>query len=159
MGFKMVAMTFRLVVGVVCVTWRRGSSAHWGWGSSSRWILCGSSSDARSCCCRGNRPSALWSHHLETHRKPSSPERAHTHLGAQQLLPWLPAVKARPPLGRVRRVQPEPGASELLQGHHGPRHDPHLDLRPHLPMGPGLSQSTWGGRERGEGVMKITEED
>ncbi len=79
MGFKMVAMTFRLVVGVVCVTWRRGSSAHWGWGSSSRWILCGSSSDARSCCCRGNRPSALWSHHLETHRKSLSPERARTH--------------------------------------------------------------------------------
>lgn len=45
-------------------TWRRGSSTHWGWGSSSRWILCGSTSNACSCCCRGNRPSALRGHHL-----------------------------------------------------------------------------------------------
>ena len=113
------------------LTWRWGSSGHWGRGSSSRWILRWGPSDAGSCCRHSNRPSALWSHHLHTqnHQNPT------TRVSSMQtaMLLGLPAVKGRQPLGRARQVQPVPEASELLQERHDRPPDPHLDHRPRPP--------------------------
>ena len=131
------------------LTWRRGSSAHRGRGSSSRRILRGRSSDACSSCCCGNCPSALRRHHLDTHTYTEGCHtHTHTHLFAAQplCLPWLPAVKVLLLLWLAQLVLLEPEASELLQGRHDPPLGPHPVLQPRPPTGHELYRSGGGDR-------------
>lgn len=87
---------------VTSLTWRWGSSAHGGRGSSPRWVLGRRPSDAGACCCGGNRPSTLRRHHLPKHRKLSSLSvLRHTHTETSwhhhiYLLRWSAHTSDRP---------------------------------------------------------------
>lgn len=121
------------------ITWRRSSSAHWGWDSSSWWVLCGSSSNACACRCSCNCPSALWRHHLEKHSIVvttwiQTPAHLDTEV-AVVICVWLPAVKVHQLPWLVQQVQLEPVALALLLEHHGQQPDLHLGLQPHQPVG------------------------